>query len=295
MSRPILYHYPESFSSQIVRLILAEKGVRWRSKVVDIIRSQAHYKPSYLELNPKMVVPTLVHDSLNITDSITIAIYINNNFPGPHLIPSRERERALTEKWLDLQQRFLENEFTYASLSGMGLALARQDFARRKDKLRRYAKKYEEYSEYYTAKYEDVCDLEAYLGNSAFAEQQATSLSAIFDMMEELLRLPNAEWLCGEDYSIADAVWTVTMARLEMLGYAELWQDGEHPFVDSFYDRVQNRPSWKKAEIVNKVAPAMALNMVFGLVPYGKQIAIGALCLGAGYGLAQVTKALLST
>ena len=136
MSRPVLYHYPASFSSQIVRLALVEKGVRWSSRIVDIVGSYDHYKPKYMELNPHGVVPTLVHDKKEIIDCVNIAIYINNHFPGPHLVPTDERERALMEQWVNLQQRFPERELLYSTLSGTKASFAHQDMERRKKVLK---------------------------------------------------------------------------------------------------------------------------------------------------------------
>jgi len=43
-----------------VRLCLAEKGLSWENRFVDLIKLE-HMTPQYLELNPNGVVPTLVH------------------------------------------------------------------------------------------------------------------------------------------------------------------------------------------------------------------------------------------
>jgi hypothetical protein len=44
-----------------VRLCLAEKGLSWETRFIDLIKLD-HMTPQYLELNPNGVVPTLVHD-----------------------------------------------------------------------------------------------------------------------------------------------------------------------------------------------------------------------------------------
>ena len=58
----ILYHFPASLCSQKVRLALAEKGVRYATRVVNIGPAHENYEPWYMRLNPRGVVPTLVHD-----------------------------------------------------------------------------------------------------------------------------------------------------------------------------------------------------------------------------------------
>jgi ganglioside-induced differentiation-associated protein 1 len=56
-----LYHHGSSVCAAKVRLVLAEKGIDWTGHYVDILKGE-QFDPAYLKLNPKAVVPTLVHD-----------------------------------------------------------------------------------------------------------------------------------------------------------------------------------------------------------------------------------------
>ena len=56
-----LYQFGNSVCCQKVRITLSEKRLDWESVEVDLFRSE-QYDPDYLKLNPKGVVPTLVHD-----------------------------------------------------------------------------------------------------------------------------------------------------------------------------------------------------------------------------------------
>ncbi len=51
-----LYHSPVSTCSQKVRLVLAEKNLKWESHVLRF-DSGEHLAPKYLKLNPNGVVP----------------------------------------------------------------------------------------------------------------------------------------------------------------------------------------------------------------------------------------------
>ena len=288
MSRPVLYHYPASFSSQIVRLALVEKGVKWRSRKIDIIGAFDHYKPKYMALNPNGVVPTLVHDEKEIIDSIAIAIYINNHFPGPHLIPTDERGRALMEQWVNLQQHFPERELMYSMMSGTRASFAAQDIERRKRVLQEAAKKHEDLAAYYEDKYDDIVSLDRVLGNESVAHKHIETFRSMIDMIEEVLR--KNTWLAGEDYSLADVVWTVFLARLDMLGLKEVWEDGHHPFVTGYYETVKARPSFKKAKIYNRIPVSSYVDAVIGRIP-GARLAMKAiLILIAGFAIAQLLK-----
>ena len=57
-----LYHAGSSVCSQKARLALAEKGLDWESRDLDMTRGEPQ-TPEYLALNPNGVVPTLVSDA----------------------------------------------------------------------------------------------------------------------------------------------------------------------------------------------------------------------------------------
>ena len=56
-----LYHFGFSTCSQKVGPVLAEKGVDFTSREVNLLAGEPH-DPEYVKLNPKHVVPTLVHE-----------------------------------------------------------------------------------------------------------------------------------------------------------------------------------------------------------------------------------------
>jgi hypothetical protein len=55
-----LHHFGFSTCSQKLRLVLAEKGVEFSSREINLMAGEQH-DPEYVKLNPKHVVPTLVH------------------------------------------------------------------------------------------------------------------------------------------------------------------------------------------------------------------------------------------
>ena len=83
----ILYDFGNSVCCQKVRITLREKGQNWQAIRVDLFRSE-QYDPSYLKLNPKGVVPTLVHDGKAVIESTLICEYLDETFPQPPLVPS---------------------------------------------------------------------------------------------------------------------------------------------------------------------------------------------------------------
>ena len=94
-----LYHADHSTCSQKVRICLAEKGLEFESRIVNLATKE-HLEPEYLELNPNGVVPTLVHDGTVVLDSSVILEYLDEVFPTPPLTPSEPGERARMRAWM---------------------------------------------------------------------------------------------------------------------------------------------------------------------------------------------------
>ena len=94
MTSLLLYDHPASICSQMARLALAEKDIRYERRTVDIMESAEQFEPWYVALNPKAVVPTLVIGDEVITDTIRIVHRVDSDFVGPPLIagePGRDR------------------------------------------------------------------------------------------------------------------------------------------------------------------------------------------------------------
>lgn len=84
MANITLYHFPPSTCSQKVRTALAEKGVSFDSRVVNLLAGEQH-APDYVKLNPDHVVPTLVVDDEVLIESTLINEFIDDHFVGPSL------------------------------------------------------------------------------------------------------------------------------------------------------------------------------------------------------------------
>jgi glutathione S-transferase len=94
-----LYHNALSTCSQKVRLVLAEKGLDYESREVDLIGGAQH-DPEYVKLNPKHVVPTLVHDDRVLLESSLIIQYLDDAFPATPMRPADAYGRYLVDAWI---------------------------------------------------------------------------------------------------------------------------------------------------------------------------------------------------
>ena len=262
-----LYAFPPSHCSQKVRLALAEKHVAYTNRFVDIEMRLQNFEPGYLRLNPKGVVPTLVHGERVVTDSARIIRYIDESFEGPRLSPQDEAERKGMEEWIDLQDRLSIRVLTFGSMKGaLGFALRKISMPKRKRKLLRLRKENPDLAEIYDYKLED---LRAWRSSIASQEDVARAREEMRAVLARVgARLDEFPYLAGECYSLADLAWTCIFARLKMLDLADsFWGRSQLPRVAEYYERLRARPSFVRAGVVEgRPPPAIRRALLKGMI-----------------------------
>lgn len=100
MSQVTLYNYFRSSTSYRVRIALHFKGISFEYKPVPLLESAQH-RPEYLALNPQGEVPTLIHDSKSIAQSLPILEYLDEVFPEPRIYPRDAYARAKVRQFCE--------------------------------------------------------------------------------------------------------------------------------------------------------------------------------------------------
>lgn len=230
-----LYHHWQSVCAIKVRLALEEKGIAWESHFVDLHAGE-QFKPDYVKLNPKSVVPTLVHDGRVLVESTVICEYLDDAFPAPALRPAAPLERARMRLWTKL----VDEELHTACVAVTFIMLHRDRYLER-----------------------PPAEIQALIDAIPDADQRARRRRYVFDgfagpdlgaaarayegtlaRMEEALA--EAPWLAGAGYSLADVAVTPYVNRLFLLGLEEMWQ-GARPRVAAWFERVRERPNFAGA------------------------------------------------
>ncbi|XP_047076743.1 glutathione S-transferase Z1-like [Lolium rigidum] len=93
-SRPILYSYWRSSCSHRVRIALNLKGVDYEYKAVNLLKGEQS-DPEFMKINPMKFVPALVDGDAVIGDSYAIALYLEDKYPEPPLLPKDLKMKAL--------------------------------------------------------------------------------------------------------------------------------------------------------------------------------------------------------
>uniref|UniRef100_A0A671EC82 Ganglioside induced differentiation associated protein 1 like 1 n=1 Tax=Rhinolophus ferrumequinum TaxID=59479 RepID=A0A671EC82_RHIFE len=85
----VLYHWTQSFSSQKVRLVIAEKGLVCEERDVSLPQSE-HKEPWFMRLNLGEEVPVIIHRDNIISDYDQIIDYVERTFTGDPAAPREQ-------------------------------------------------------------------------------------------------------------------------------------------------------------------------------------------------------------
>ena len=208
-----LYDFGNSVCCQKVRITMRAKGLNWESVKVNLFEAE-QYDPKYLKLNPKGVVPTLLHDGKAIIESTLICEYLDDTFPDPLLMPADPWLRSRMRLWSKMVDEGLFESVTEINFSAMF-----------RERMRNMPEEIRE------KRFQNIGDprrrdrfISTYkLGvRSPFVKHGIAAYERAFKMLEDTLA-ETGPWILGRSPSLADINLMPFAARLEYLGLLNLW------------------------------------------------------------------------
>ena len=235
-----LYHYWSSVCSQKARMCLAEKGLEWQSRHVDIFRFE-NYEPWYTKLNPKAVVPTLDHDGRILIELNVILEYLEDNFPQVKLRPDDLYARSQMRLWL----------YNSEELAHWNVNTCSHNLRHAKRMNQRYSRAEQMAAAERCPNPMIARRLKRRLdvGVSADEEEDAyVKLDYMLDQME--LNLAEGPWLAGPSFSLADIAMAPMINRIEVLARPEMVGAARRPKIADWWQRVQARRAFEFGVLV---------------------------------------------
>lgn len=231
-----LYHYDRSTAAQRVRLLIEEKGLDWKSVIVDTARGDVDQLPeNYHQMNPKGLVPVVENEGRGIAESTIILEYLEDAFPDTSFRPTGAEDRAEMRLW---NHRIGDGVHVASRTIGVCIANRFIYLEQGKEKI----EKYHSHMRDTVRRDNDQVNIEMGLQSPLLPDALKTFRGLFSDMNA---RLEDNDWLAGEAYSLADIALVVYLRRMESFMMAPLWQNMTH--LTEWYDRIRTRPAYEKA------------------------------------------------
>ena len=234
-----LYHFPLSLDSQKVRQGLEELGVQWQSHPI-LLSVHQQFLPSYVRINSRCVVPTLVIDGKVTTDTNNILDLLAARFGSANqCFETSEDETELVNYWVNKAAGLFIEALTYGHIEGVKkpfpIGNVSESGRSHQDKVDLLSRLIDTYKKDPTlrAAYEKK---RAVIEATKKAMVAPGQMSAIIDFtrveLEDLVhQLASGQFACGgwlasDAFSLADVQWGAVLFRLQWLGLQPLlWAD----------------------------------------------------------------------
>jgi glutathione S-transferase len=245
-------HFYLSVCSQKLRIFLNIKGIPWHSHVVDLFKNE-NLSEWFLGINPRGLVPVLVHDGAVHIESNDIITYLEKTFPHPRLIPLGQEDDLAKllkhEDDLHLDMRSLSFRFLFAPPKPPKSPEQLQRYATtgagtvRGEKDPQIARQIEFWSRF---------------GREGIADAEARACAAKFrnEFSDMDRRLAGRPYLLGDSLTVLDIAWFIYVDRLSLAGYpfARL-----HPHVTTWFGKLKARPEFaREIELPQQVSDRFA-------------------------------------
>jgi glutathione S-transferase len=233
-----LVHYQGSACSQKVRIFMNLKKVDWQSHHLDLSAHQ-NYEPWFLGVNPRGLVPVLVHDGAVHIESNDILAYLEQVLPEPALIPPQQQNEIFdalrVEDDLHLDLRALTMRFVIPKALAQKPSKAMHTYAETDGSV---------HGQPDTRKSVELTFWREYAQNGVTNKQvreSAHRFKEVYALLEN--QLAQHAYLTGDEISLLDIAWFIYTRRLMTAGYpfARL-----HPRVLAWHKGLSARPEFAK-------------------------------------------------
>jgi glutathione S-transferase len=231
----VLYHAWSSSASRKVRLCLAEKGLDYQGRVIDLLRFQ-HHSDWYKALNPSGIVPCLMVDGRALVESNLINEFLDEWVREPPLMPDdpadRHEVRRLAKYVDDVCLPAVQKPNWSRSMQPVASKWSDEELERRLAAIPTEARR----------------ALWRRMARDPFTREE---IEAGLDVLEDLTRRIEAylegaggPWLLGERLTLADIAVAPYVVRFEEERPGRMM-----PATREWWSRFTSRPAWRVAEI----------------------------------------------
>ena len=232
-----LYTFHNSICTQKVFITLAEKELKYEEKLINLFAAE-QYDPEYLKINPKGVVPTLVHEGRAIPESSLICEYVDEIWKENALVPEDAFQKTRMRQFSKLVDETIFEATRELSFSAM--FRERMKNMPEEQRERRFANIGDENKR---ARFMSTFELGV---ESPYVFQAIANWEKAFKTMDTALsETPEGNggpWLLGNKFTLADINMIPYVWRIEFLDLIDIWTD-QLPRVKAWWAQAKKRPS----------------------------------------------------
>lgn len=259
-----LYCNYYSFYSQKVLMALYEKNIDFEPLIVDITKGE-QYSSWFLDINPRGEIPVLKVKDVVIPDSTRILdfleFYLDQDLLPLINVSSDKKVLDNINKFRDMIEALPAGLITVGSfhqphLSGtpkLPFILPVREVLKNGDmgnsaNLRKLAEENPKAKSILLYKAQIQDRKQEIISNEEEYTKVLNIIDQVFTQIEEQLKSQQeGNWLCCENFTIADINLAILLQRLWELGFeGRFWAGGKRPLLENYYERVKLRDSFKR-------------------------------------------------
>jgi len=227
-----LYYLKEADSvcSNRAVITLAEKGIEdWTPRYIKLL-NEDHFQDDYLKMNPKAVVPTLIHDGKPVRESSIICDYIDELKSAPPLKPESLIECAYMREWIKTS-----DEVGFPGVAALNFVTRFRSVVPIEKLESRWRKQPD---------LEKTLRQQSVIRDGMESEWVLRGLvgwDQIFGKMEDTLS-DGRPWIMGNNLTLVETCYAPLIKVLDMIKWLDIWFEGR-PLVAQWWENLGHRPS----------------------------------------------------
>ena len=229
----VLYNAPQSTCSQRVRFVLNAKALPYDERKLNLLEGD-QLRPEYLAINPNGVVPSLVHDGVNIIDSAVIIEYLDELHPD--VAPLRPKGLARIAEMRTMMRFIDEVPAAAIRVPTFNLAFLPRFKAMTAAEFQAFAESKPLRREFMLA-----------MGQTGFPQaemdQALGRLGRSVARMDDWIGLSGGPWLMGQQLTLADIAVMPVIVRMNDINLDTMWAD--RPAVARWFELLAAQPAFK--------------------------------------------------
>ena len=228
-----LYNASQSICSHKVRFALNAKRIRFTEYKLDLF-SGDQLKPEYLLINPNGLVPTLVHNGINIIDSLVIVQYLDEICNKSETFTPQNP--AMRARMRSLMAYIDEVPTPAVRIPSYNMAFLTHFKNMPEDEFQSMANAKPMRKEFLLK-----------FGRGGFSEKELNEsldrLSRSLIRMQAEINNSKGPWFLGDKFSIADIAMMPVIIRLEDLSLKYMWDN--KPEISHWLELIKNHPAFQ--------------------------------------------------